>query len=123
MKVVIAGSRTINSVSRVYNAIIDSDYEITEVVSGCAKGVDTIGEIWASWKNIPIKQFPADWKKYRSAAGPIRNKQMAEYCDAAIIVWNGDPVESPGSADMVKQMKKINKPYFEYRMNKDAITE
>ena len=84
--------------------------EVTEVVSGTARGVDTCGERWAIENNIPIAPFPADWDQYKKAAGHIRNKQMAEYADALLIIWNG---ESRGSKNMKETMIKLGKPYYE----------
>lgn len=70
-------------------AVDASGFRITEVVSGVAHGVDKLGERWAQAHKIPVKQFPAQWNKYGNAAGPIRNREMAEYADALIAVWDG----------------------------------
>lgn len=40
MKVIIAGSRTIEDGSLIEQAVQESGFAITEVVSGCAPGVD-----------------------------------------------------------------------------------
>lgn len=111
MKVIIAGSRKIQEeyYLDLLRAIKNSNFDITEVVSGCAIGVDRMGERYASSKSIPVKYMPADWHQYGNAAGPIRNKQMSEYADAAIILWDGN---SAGSKNMLACMKKINKPYY-----------
>jgi len=110
MKVIIAGSRKIKDPEIVLNAIEASGYNITEVVSGKAKGVDTIGEAYARINDIPIKEMPAEWDKYpKNFAGLIRNKEMAIYADAAIIVWNGT---STGTHNMIENMKRVKKPYF-----------
>lgn len=87
MKTIIAGSRTIRDYSVVVNAIGESGFEITEVVSGCAMGVDAIGERWAFLNKIPVKKLPADWKQYGKKAGIIRNMLMADYAEALIAVW------------------------------------
>lgn len=97
MKVIIAGSRTITDLAIVKKAVKDSGFEITEVVCGQAKGVDTLGFQYAFDNNIPIKTFPADWETHGKAAGPIRNMQMAKYADALILVWDG---KSRGSDNM-----------------------
>ena len=86
-----------------------SNFDITEVVCGMARGADTLGRIWAETMELPVAKFPADWEKYGKAAGPIRNKQMADYADAAIVfIWDG----SRGSKNMIETMKKLNKPCF-----------
>jgi len=102
MKVIIAGGRKINDYAFLKKCIKDSGFEITEVVSGGAFGVDSMGERWASENGVPIKEFPANWGLHGKAAGPIRNQQMAEYADALILIWDG---VSKGSRNMLHQAK------------------
>lgn len=109
MKVIIAGTRTVKDYKLVVQAVERSGYNITEVVSGCATGVDTLGEQWARANNIPIKEMPADWSRYGNSAGPQRNRAMAEYADAAIVIWDG---ESRGSRNMIENMIRRKKPYY-----------
>ena len=106
MKVIIAGSRTITDFFVVQKAIEKSVLNITEVVSGCAKGVDKLGEMWADQNNIPVKRFPAKWEVYGKKAGSIRNREMSEYGDALIACWN---LESPGTQDMITKMRELGK--------------
>lgn len=107
MKVIIAGSRTITDYSMVIDGVRNSGYLIEEVVSGKARGPDTLGERWANQNNVPVTEFPADWKTYPKAAGPIRNAQMGKYADAAIILWDG---QSKGTRHMIEVMKRLKKP-------------
>lgn len=109
MKVIVAGSRNVRDYKIVAETIARSGFQITEVVSGCAIGVDTLGEQWARANNIPIKEMPANWNQYGNSAGPIRNKQMALYADAAIVIWDG---ESRGTRNMIENMVRMKKPYF-----------
>lgn len=105
MKVIIAGSRTFNN----YNFLKEKMKEIPEVeevVCGLAKGADSLGHQWAQLHNIPITTFPAQWGKYGKAAGMMRNKEMAEYADFLVAFWDG---QSPGTKDMIEQMKKVGK--------------
>jgi hypothetical protein len=105
MKVIIAGGRKINDYSFLQKTIKTSGFDITEVVSGGAFGVDSMGERWASENGVPTKEFPAQWGLYGPAAGPVRNRQMAEYAEALILIWDG---ESKGSANMLKEAKNKN---------------
>lgn len=109
MKVIIAGSRNVNDYSLVVQAVQRSGFTITEVVSGCATGIDRMGEQWAIANNIPIKEMPADWNRHGNSAGPQRNRAMAEYADAAIVVWDG---KSRGSRNMIENMIRRKKPYY-----------
>jgi len=114
MKVIIAGSRTITDYEFVLEAIEESGFKITEVVSGCANGVDKLGERYALENNIPIKLFPAQWIKYGRGAGIIRNKEMAEYADALIACWDGT---SAGTRNMMWQVNDFNLKMYLKRLN------
>jgi len=103
MKTIIAGSRTITDMAHISEAVDESGFEITEVVSGCADGVDKLGEEWADWMGLPVKRFPADWKQYGKSAGYQRNEEMARYADALIAIWDGS---SKGTAHMIDIAKK-----------------
>lgn len=98
MRTIIAGSRTITSYQTVCECIKDSGFTITEVVSGAARGVDKLGEMWAKENKVAIKQFPADWDKFGRKAGHIRNEEMAQYATCLIAIWDG---ESPGTGSMI----------------------
>lgn len=111
MKLIIAGSRIINNYDAVCHAVKQSGFQPTEIVSGKARGVDTLGERYAYEQELPVKEFPY-LSQYGKAGGPIRNKQMADYCDAAVIVWHGENSKSKGSRNMIEQIKKLNKPYY-----------
>jgi len=88
LKTIIAGSRGITSLSLIEKAIEESGITITEVVSGTARGVDTLGEEWAQQRGIPVKRFPAKWDTFGRAAGYKRNVDMAEYGEVLIALWD-----------------------------------
>jgi hypothetical protein len=115
MKTIIAGSRNNIEYQDVLTAIRDCPWssEITEVVSGKARGVDTLGERWSIENNISIKEFPADWKKFGKSAGHRRNEQMGDYADALIAVWDG---ESKGTKHMIDYSKNKGLRVFIYNL-------
>ena len=98
MKTIIAGSRTCHSYQVVKAAVDQCGFEITEILSGNARGVDHLGEMIGYHRGIPVKRFPADWKTHGKAAGAIRNLQMSEEADALIAVWDG---KSRGTKHMI----------------------
>lgn len=90
MRTIIAGGRDYNFNSKdeeFLDSIADS---ITEVVEGGATGADTCARYWATKRGIPTKTFHADWWRNGMAAGPIRNREMAEYAK------NGQCILFPG---------------------------
>jgi hypothetical protein len=92
--------------------------QITEIVSGAARGIDSLGERWAEYRPdpIPVKQFPADWDTHGKAAGPIRNRAMADYADALLVVWDG---KSRGTKNMLDHVYRLKKPVYKYIYNKE----
>lgn len=102
--VIVAGSRAIldleNGEQIVRKTIEQAPFSPNEIVSGAARGVDEMGESWASEHGIPVKQFEADWNEHDRAAGPIRNAEMAEYADALIAVRVDN---SAGTTDMIEK--------------------
>ena len=104
MKVVIFGSRDITDYALVERAVEESGIygRVTEIVSGLARGVDTLALEYALKHGFPVKKFPADWKKFGRSAGPRRNEQMAEYSDYGVAVWDG---RSRGTRHMMELMK------------------
>jgi hypothetical protein len=98
MKVIIAGSRKIKNYDLVEKAIKDSGFEVTEILSGCAGGVDELGEQYAARYNIKISYFPANWSTYGKGAGMIRNYEMSKIADALVAVWDG---KSVGTKNMI----------------------
>lgn len=108
MKLILAGGR--------HYRFDDMDWERlrllnpTEIVCGGATGADECGRQWAIDREIPVKTFPADWAKHRRAAGPIRNRQMAEYADAVALFPGGKGTES-----MYNEAVKAGLTIYDYR--------
>jgi len=117
MKVIIAGSRSIDRVSprswdytklveRVDAAVKASGFEVTEVVTGGAGGPDRAGEQWAAQQSIAVTTIKPNWKLGKGA-GLIANRQLAEAGEALVALFDG---ESKGTADMIEHMKSAGMP-------------
>lgn len=112
-RVIIAGSRDFDNYNLLENSVknILKDYEDIEIISGTAKGADSLGEIYAKENNIKLKQFPAQWNLYGKQAGYIRNKQMAKYSiednsiGILIAFWDG---VSKGTGHMINIANEMN---------------
>ena len=116
MKVIIAGSRSITNYQHVYQAWLNSKFDLTEIVSGGARGVDSLGEELAKELDIPVKRFIPHWREYGKKAGILRNVEMAEYADALIAVWDG---RSKGTAHMIAHFAKTKKPFYIEKVHKE----
>lgn len=114
MRVIIAGSRNWDkTVYELDDIVKASGFEITQVVSGNAKGPDQCGERWAiKIGRVPVMFFPANWSTLGKSAGYERNKEMAVYADALIAIWDG---QSRGTKHMIETMRFHNKPVYVVR--------
>ena len=103
MKVIIAGGRDYHNYETLLEAITEAQFDITTVVSGGANGVDALGERYADEMNKELNVFNADWETHGRAAGPIRNRKMAENAEALIAIWDG---QSRGTKNMIETATK-----------------
>ena len=103
MKTIIAGSRGIKDMEIIIKAIEKSGIKISTVLSGRAKGVDILGELWAMENNIPVESFLPDWKRFGRGAALKRNIEMINNADALIAIWDG---KSKGTAHTIKKARK-----------------
>lgn len=112
-KVIICGSRDFTDYELLKSKCdlflskkIEDGYKIT-IISGCAKGADTLGERYANERNFYIEKHPANWNKYGKGAGFIRNQEMALSAHACIAFFSSTK-ESKGTKDMVNKAEKEN---------------
>ena len=110
IKCVIAGGRDfwdwdllVETLERVRHEL--GDWDITEIVSGTARGADTLGAKYAVDNDIPVKEFPANWDKHGRSAGYLRNEEMAEYADMVICFWDGQSRGTRHMIDLAKMHK------------------
>ena len=107
MKLAIIGSRNFTNYKLLQEILEQYKPKITLVVSGAAKGADSLGEKWALENNIQTLIFPADWNQYGKRAGFIRNEDIIKNCDYCVAFWDG---ESKGTKHSLSLCKKYNKP-------------
>jgi hypothetical protein len=105
MKLAIVGSRTFNNYEVVKSAL--KDLTISEIVSGGAKGADSLAEQFAQENKIPIKVFKPDWEKYGRSAGMIRNKSIVDYADKVIAFWDGISKGTENSIGLARKQGKL----------------
>jgi len=106
MKLAIIGGRSFDDYELVCETLEEYKERVTLVISGGAKGADTLGEKWANDNNIETLIFKPDWKKYGKKAGHLRNTDIIENCDMCVAFWDGI---STGTYDSIKKTKKYNK--------------
>lgn len=108
IKLIVAGTRTFTDYQYVKDKIEDllkskslSNKEI-EIITGGARGVDTLAERWARENNVKCTVVKADWGIYGKSAGPRRNQVMTEIGDILLAFWDG---KSRGTKDMIAKAK------------------
>lgn len=111
IRVIIAGGRDYTDYHRLkmyMDCLLEPlDKSQIEIISGGAKGADSLGERYARESGYKLKRFPANWNKYGKAAGPIRNKEMALYAaevtGVLVAFWDGS---SRGTYDMITRAEE-----------------
>ena len=81
------------------------------VITGGAKGVDSIAsKIATAWRLDQIL-FSAEWGKYGRVAGPIRNQQMLdEGKPTLVLAFQYKDRKTPGTQDMIRRARKAGIP-------------
>ncbi len=102
MKVAVIGSRSFNDVE--LEKYLPEN--ITEIVSGGARGIDTLAREYAIKKGITLKEFLPKYNLYGRGAPLKRNIEIIDYSDEVIAFWDG---VSSGTKFVIEQCKKKNK--------------
>ena len=120
MKIIIAGSRYITDYSVIESGMkkISKKYlkdvlpHGLTILSGCARGVDTLAIQWAETHNADVHKYPANWSHFGKSAGYRRNDQMAKHGDLLVAFWDK---KSKGTKHMIEcaQHKNIPVEIFE----------
>ena len=111
-KLIIAGGRDFSDydlLSKVVHDLACGEYadKALSIVSGMARGADTLGYLFAVKHNVVVYQFPADWNKYGKSAGYMRNREMGLFADGLLAAWDQT---SKGTQHMIRYMETLGKP-------------
>lgn len=79
---------------------------VSTVVSGGARGADTLAERWAKSRGVPTEVYPADWERHGKSAGFIRNKLIVDNADAVLAFWDGQSRGTKMTIDLAVKLKK-----------------
>ncbi len=102
MKIAIIGSRSLK-IENLGDYLPD---RVTEIVSGGAKGIDTIAAEYSRQNNIKLTEFLPDYARYKKGAPLKRNQQIADYADEVIAFWDGI---SRGTKSTIAMFEKSGK--------------
>ena len=80
-----------------------------ELICGMAKGADNTGFDIFHKAGLTIHAYHPDWDGLGKRAGFVRNAQMGDDADMALIFWDG---QSKGTKHMIDYMEKLGKPVY-----------
>ncbi|MBQ2886036.1 MAG: DUF2493 domain-containing protein [Alphaproteobacteria bacterium] len=119
-RVIIAGGRDFDDYeymsTKLNNLFKDQNVfnnQAIKVISGMAKGADTLGIRYADEHKMTKILFPANWKAYPRIVGFLRNTDMLSIATHLIAFWDG---KSNGTKHMIDiaQEKGIPVWIFKY---------
>lgn len=105
MKVAVVGSRGFGDLEMV-RAYVRSLPVGTVVVSGGARGVDSVAVAEAERIGLETIVFIPNWKKHGKRGGIIRNTLIVESADMLVAFWDGQSAGT-GSSILLAQEKGI----------------
>ena len=99
MKIAVIGSRGLN----VKNLEKYLPRDVTEIVSGGARGIDTCAREYALANGLKLTEFLPEYDKYGRGAPLKRNLQIIDYADEVLAFWDG---QSHGTKYVIEQCRK-----------------
>ncbi len=103
-RVGVVGSRDFKDYSQMESVL--SEIEISLIVSGGARGADSLAELYASENSIPFTVYIARWELHGKAAGVIRNRLIVDNADMVVAFWDG---VSPGTKHTIEYARSVGK--------------
>ena len=115
LRIIIAGSRDFNDYELLKKSVIEIITkktmlpDLTRIISGGARGADTLGERFANEMGLEISRFIPDWDGLGKRAGYVRNAEMAKFAvedgnyGVLIAFWDG---QSRGTKHMIDLAKR-----------------
>jgi hypothetical protein len=115
-KILVTGDREWNDITRIVKAL-EGYRPGTILINGACRGADNFCAAVGEALKFEVRSYPADWRRYPRAAGPIRNQQMideehkpGEPIDLCLAFHN-DIQNSKGTADMLDRVVKAGIPW------------
>ena len=104
----VVGSRDMNNYYIVYTYLKQYLPKDAIIITGGARGVDLLAEVYAEMNGHHCEVYEAQWDRFGNTAGMIRNAEMVKNSDHLIAFWDGT---SPGTKNMIdtwlKRSRKV----------------
>ena len=105
--VAIIGSRCITDYSFFCGIMKNISPAPARIVSGGARGVDTLAARYAKENEIHLLEIKPDYATHKRIAPILRNKTIVKFSSRVIALWDGT---SPGTANTLELARKMDKP-------------
>ena len=122
MNIAIVGGRDFNDYTLLKESIlayIDAHEKPENIVSGGAKGADTLATQFATEMGIPLLIFKPDYQRYGRGATLVRNTQIIENAEVVFAFWNG---QSKGTKDSIKKAEKLEKELYVIKYKQSILS-
>lgn len=108
MKVAIVGSRAYgyHGLVRQWVQRLAAKHPDATVISGAARGVDSVAAHQARLEGLEVTEFPADWETFGRSAGFKRNRDIVAASNVVIAFWDGRSRGTKHSLDLAVEMGK-----------------
>jgi len=107
LRVLVCGGRDYIDKEKVHRVL--SLFTNATIISGKARGADSLAATVANELGLPLEEYPANWGRYGKGAGPIRNQEMLDTGIDLVIAFPG----GVGTHDMKKRAKSENVLVFD----------
>ena len=112
IKLLVAGSRSFNKYF-VFAKYMNYFFErhpgsFVQILSGGAIGTDTLAQLYAKARGIPILIIYPDWRKFGNRAGFIRTEQLVRLATHAIIFLDGEDQEVKRIIDLCSRSPHVD---------------
>jgi len=78
----------------------------SRVVSGGARGADSLAAAYARERGLPLTELLPDWQRLKRRAGLVRNVDIVERAEVVLAFWDG---RSTGTAHTIRTARDKRK--------------
>lgn len=88
----VIGSRTFSDMALLseHMSKVCQAFGVSSIVSGGAKGADSLAVEHAQMLGLRVQIFKPDWAQFGRGAGPIRNRLIVDVADVVLAFWDGE---------------------------------
>jgi hypothetical protein len=111
LRIIVCGSRNWHDQQRIADRLGHVPADAT-IVHGGARGADSIAGEEAARLGLLVEPHYANWERYGRAAGPIRNREMADAGADLCIAFLQETPDAPsrGTRNMIDQARERGIP-------------